>query len=160
MKYILLVLFNAQILVALNAQTISSELISSAGDSFNNSNLSVNWSLGECFTATHAAETYVLTQGFQQGVYTITTVENLQPDIEISTYPNPTTDLIHLNLSGFENLTDLNLTITDHNGKITGIETMNTDTHLIDFSNYSAGTYFISIFQNKRTVKTFQIIKN
>ncbi len=70
------------------SQTASPELISSLGDSFNNTSYQLDWSIGECITTTHTAGDYVLTQGFHQNSYVITAVEDLRADIYMSVYPN------------------------------------------------------------------------
>ena len=46
------------------SQTASLELVSSSGDSFNNTSYQLDWSIGECITAWQAAGAYVITQGF------------------------------------------------------------------------------------------------
>lgn len=76
------------------AQTASPELVSSAGDSFSNSTYLLDWSIGESVTATLSAGTYVITQGFKQSSYDITTNADLTRDVKISVFPNPATDFI------------------------------------------------------------------
>ena len=55
------------------SQTANPELISSGGDSFSNTTYLLDWSIGECVTATHSEGDYVITQGFHQDTYVITT---------------------------------------------------------------------------------------
>ena len=83
-------------LLGANAQTASPELVSSSGDSFNNTSYQLDWSIGECITQTQSADDYVITQGFHQNSYVVTSVEDLRADIYMSVYPNPTTDFISL----------------------------------------------------------------
>jgi len=140
------------------SQTASPELVSSAGDSFNNTSYQLDWSIGECITATHSAGSYVITQGLHQSSYDIATEIDLAQDINITVYPNPTSDLI--SLSGFQTLSGLHVRITDINGKVLQQAEVTNETEQLNFSNYAAGTYFISVTENNQLIKSFKIIKN
>ena len=140
------------------SQTASPELVSSSGDSFNNTSYQLDWSIGELATETYVGSQNMLTQGFHQGKYKLTTVEDLRADIKISIYPNPTSDV--LNLSGFENLSGLSYTISNFSGKVLQTANLAKDIEQINFSNYAAGVYFISVSENNQLIKSFKIIKN
>ncbi len=149
------------------SQTISPELISSSGDNFKNTTYQLDWSLGECITATHTAGSYVITQGFHQNTYVITAVENLATDVNISVYPNPTTNLLTINFptsaTDFptsEGLGNVKITVTDINGKILQQTEVTTYKEQLDFSIYTNGVYFLSVKQENQTIKLFKIIKN
>ena len=75
---------------------------------------------------------------------------------EINIYPNPTTGII--NLTGSQNLSGLNLQITDITGK-TIYTTMGHGPLQIDISNQPAGIYFIKI-QTEHEIIIKKIIKN
>jgi len=141
------------------SQTASPELVSSAGDSFNNTSYQLDWSIGECITATHSAGSYVITQGFHQNSYVVTSVEDLRTDISISVYPNPTTDFISLKIESSK-VEDMQYTITDFSGRVLQTDNFTDDIEQINFSNYAAGTYFISVTENNQLIKSFKIIKN
>ncbi len=152
--------------VGSNAQTASPELVSSAGDSFNNTSYQLDWSIGECLTATHTAGAYVLTQGFHQNSYQITSVKDLAKDINITVYPNPTSDFISLNFVKVQNFGKVSYTITNINGKILQQAEVTNDNEQLNFSNYANGVYFISVVQTEHAlsqqqlIKSFKIIKN
>ena len=149
------------------SQTASPELVSSAGESFINTSYQLDWSIGECVTTTHSAGNYVITQGFHQNSYVITTIKDLVTDVKISVYPNPTTDFINLKIYPVENynrvesskVEDLQYTITDFSGKILQTKKIAEDIEQINFSNFATGTYFITISENKQLIKSFKIIK-
>lgn len=61
-----LVIFNIPFLIS--AQSVSPEVISSAGDYYENVNGSLSWTLGEIATETYTAGNIILTQGFQQPI--------------------------------------------------------------------------------------------
>ena len=142
------------------SQTASPELISSSGDSFNNATYQLDWSIGECVTATHTAGDFVITQGFHQNSYVVTTVEDLRADIEMSVYPNPTTDFVSLNFAKVSNFGKVSYTVTDFSGRVLQTANFAGDIEQINFSNYAVGTYFISVVENNQLIKSFKIIKN
>ncbi len=150
------------ILVRSFAQIASPELIGSAGNTYLNGNFSLNWSIGEPVIDTYAESGIILTQGFHQNCYVITAIEDLRSDIEISVYPNPTTDYINLQLiSGFEirNGDVLQYLITDFGGKILEEGKLFTSIQSLNFSNFASGTFFLKILFKNRIIKTFKIIK-
>jgi hypothetical protein len=142
-----------------NSQTNSPELISSSGDSFSNVNYILDWSIGELATETISANGQILTQGFHQGIYTVTAIEDLRADIEMTVFPNPTTDFITLNFAKVQNFGKLSYTITDFSGKVLQNSNFSNETEQINFAKYSAGTYFIIVQENNQIIKSFKIIK-
>lgn len=144
---------------SLQAQTISSELISSGGDNFANSNLQLNWSLGELQTESFVGSQYILTQGFHQETFAITKIsENPFFDISIVVFPNPTKDFINLKVEN-NDTKGLYYVLFDLNGEKLLSGEFSDLTEQINFSEYTSGTYFIKILQNNKQVKSFQIIK-
>ena len=146
-------------LLSASAQTASPELVSSSGDSFNNTSYQLDWSIGECITATHSAGDYVITQGFHQNSYVVTSVEDLRTDIQMSVYPNPTSDFISLKVESSK-AEDMQYTITDFSGRVLQTANFVEDIEQINFTNYAVGTYFITVLENNQLIKSFKIIKN
>ena len=142
------------------SQTASPELVSSAGDSFNNTSYQLDWSMGECVTATHSGGSYVITQGFHQNTYVVMTVENLRADINMSVFPNPTTDLVTIDFPSSEGYGNVKISVTDFSGKVLQTENFAGDIEQINFLNYAVGVYFISVLENNQLIKSFKIIKN
>ena len=159
MKRIILILGLGFFVFIAKSQTVSPELISSAGDNFSYSNYQLEWSIGEIQTETYSNTENVLTQGFHQNSYIVTTVEDLRADFKISVYPNPTADFISLNVQNLE-FENMQYTITDLTGRLLQNGNITNDIEQFNFSNYAVGTYFISVQQNSQLVKTFKIIKN
>lgn len=151
-----------------NAQTTSPELVSSAGDSFNNTSYQLDWSIGELSTETYAGSQNTLTQGFHQGTYIITSIdENPLLEFTITAFPNPTSNFISLKVNastmlstGSSKVESLQFAVTDLSGKISQTGKILNETEQINFSNYAVGTYIVTISQNNQLVKTVKIIKN
>jgi len=66
MKQTLTILLTALLPVYILAQSVSPEVVSSAGDYYENANVSLSWTLGEIATETYTNGNIILTQGFQQ----------------------------------------------------------------------------------------------
>ena len=55
---------------------------------------------------------------------------------------------------------DVYYTITDFSGKVLQTAKVRSDIEQINFSNYTAGTYFITVQENNQLIKSFKIMKN
>jgi len=68
MKKISTLLAGLAISLTITAQSVSPEVVASAGDYFEGINASLSWTLGEIATETYSNGNIILTQGFQQPV--------------------------------------------------------------------------------------------
>ena len=68
MKKISTLLVGLAISLTITAQSVSPEVVASAGDYFEGTNASLSWTLGEIATETYSNGNIILTQGFQQPV--------------------------------------------------------------------------------------------
>ena len=159
MKRIILIFGLGFFVFIAKSQTVSPELISSAGDNFINSNYQLNWSIGEIQIETYQNLENVLTQGFHQNTYVITAITDLRVDLKMFVFPNPTSDFITLKVENSK-VENLQYTITDLSGKILQNGSFANKTEQINFSSYTVGTYLITISQNNQILKSFKIIKN
>jgi hypothetical protein len=66
MKHCITFFLTALIPAFISAQSVSPQVVSSAGDYFEGTNASLSWTLGEIATETFNSENVILTQGFQQ----------------------------------------------------------------------------------------------
>ncbi len=77
MKRILFVVFFLAGIFQSFAQMGNQDDIATSGEFFSNSNYSLNWTPGECVTETFTASENTLTQGFQQSLYVVTSINEL-----------------------------------------------------------------------------------
>lgn len=141
------------------SQTITQQLISSSGDEFKNNTYQLDWSVGETAKETLAANNQMLTQGFHQGHYIVTAIEQMSDlQFDINAFPNPTTDFIQLKIQT-EKFENIHFTISDLSGKILFAEKQIIVNQKINLSNYLAGVYFLSIYKQNQLLKSFKIIK-
>ncbi|HBF88411.1 MAG TPA: hypothetical protein DDX39_07175 [Bacteroidales bacterium] len=84
------------------AQSISPEVITTGGGYFENNYSSVSITIGEPISETISNGNVVITQGFQQVDYNITSIEDINTiSLSMSIFPNPTTDLLTIKVEDF-----------------------------------------------------------
>ncbi len=138
------------------SQTLSPEAISTAGSSFNNGSNGLNWTLGEPVTSTLNTTSNILTQGFHQDKFTITSVEDENGDSGITIFPNPTIDAIMVQLKFPDKSTSMELYTVE--GKLLSSRSIHSETSFqVDMSNYASGTYVLKI--KNKNLKSYQIVK-
>lgn len=159
MKKNLIILVLAVSYFSAIAQNYNLQLVSSAGDSYQNENFLIDWSVGEIAIETFQSESLILTQGFHQGSLEISTLIN-HSDLNISmkVYPNPTSSYIYLTTEATNE--KLQVIITSLIGTTIFSGEINNSNWKFDFSNYASGTYILLISSNKQTLKSFKIIKH
>jgi len=143
-----------------HGQVTPQDLISPVGDSFENSLYQLDWSIGELSIETYSDTINILTQGFHQGNYSITVVEQVKDlECEINVFPNPATDLITIKLSN-NSYNSLSYNLVDINGKILIVDHLASNQNQIDIKTLTVGSYFFNIISNGKSLKTFKIIKS
>ncbi|MDF2436050.1 MAG: hypothetical protein K0Q95_426 [Bacteroidota bacterium] len=140
------------------AQSASPDVISCSGNSFNNGGNQLDWTLGEPVTSTLSGGNNALSQGFHQPDLLITSLNELQLDYLLNVYPNPTTDIVHLQF------TDLKVTVSielfTSEGKLLESQKVNSNEAQLSLLKYKAGTYLLSVKESGSAAKTFRIIKS
>ncbi len=142
------------------AQSTTPEVVSSGGEFFEGSNASLSWTVGETITETSGNLNISLTQGFQQGSYTIVNIyEKPESKISISIFPNPTTDFINININNSDETFEVWL--IDINGKTIFSDNSITKSSKIDLSSYLASNYILKVkSKDGSLLKSYKIIKN
>lgn len=120
-----------------------------------------SYSVGEIIIGTQTGTNGTVTQGTQQPyeIYTLGNDEFTQINLIMSVYPNPTIDSLTLLIenkkwSDFSfQLFDIGGKIVSKNQKITTAET------LVSMQSFNQGIYLLVVKDNKKTLKTFKIIK-
>ncbi len=78
-------------------------------------------------------------------------------ETEINIYPNPTNDVIQIELPIFDSY---QITVMDMTGRIVyNIRNLNTDTYKLDAKNWSSGMYNINITNSKGELTSKKIVK-
>ena len=139
------------------AQSISKQVISTAGKTQTNSDLKVSWTTGEPVVGLMTAGGNQLGNGYYPAMdLQALSVEDNTLEAQITVYPNPTSQMLYVS---HPEINSFGIQIVDLNGKQVYSGTISKDQPL-DVSNYSQGMYLITI-ENKEANKknTYKIIK-
>ncbi len=161
MKKILLTLLLFASAAHVNAQSISPQVIASAGTHYTGSNAQLSWTVGEPVITTVSNGSNIITQGFHQTLLTIISVEEQSiAGVNVSVFPNPTSDMVNINL--VNNLKDLQMDLFDMNGKLLqtrkiGAAEGNIQISMID---YARANYLLRIYSADGSVNyTYKVQK-
>lgn len=154
---ILIIILGIISLHSVNAQSLERSVFSSQGNSFTNTNFSLDWSLGETIVSTAIATGIVLTQGFQQPSTANISVKQVNKELNISVFPNPVMDKLTLQ---WDNKSEhCMIQILDVKGTvISQCRWMDEDDFSMDWKNYAQGMYFVQLTVNSES-KTIKILK-
>ena len=152
MKYRLLLIF----FVSYSATLFSQEVVSSQGDSYTNSGVSLDFTIGEVVTFTGSNVENILTQGFHQTNWSFVNIENHVPSYEAIIYPNPAEDFLNIQASLYENVSYV---LYDEMGKLILQGRLLTEKTSLEVSQLATGRYSLILNNSKENLKTFNIIK-
>ena len=139
------------------SQTISKQVIGTAGKTQSNSNLKVSWTTGEPVVGLMTAGGNQLGNGYYPALnLQALSVEDNTMDVQLRVYPNPSSQFLYVS---HPELNSFGITIVDLNGKQLYQGTINKEEPL-DISNYTLGMYMVTV-ENAATNKknTYKIIK-
>lgn len=120
-----------------------------------------SYTVGQVVYTTNTGSNGSVAQAVQQPYEISTTVgiNETSIQLELSVYPNPTTNFLSLNVES-EKLKDLSYQLIDLQGKVIDNKKVSTATTTIAMENLPKAIYFLRISNNNQVVKTFRIIKN
>lgn len=148
----------------INAQSISisPEVISSAGATFQENFIQIDWTLGELAVTTIQGISSQITQGFHQTNSTVTSIDEFPQELgDILVYPNPTSERIEMKFN-FDQIRKVKIQMLDINGRV--LWTMERKgsqiEELAEINGLSNGNYFLNfIIDENKYSKTIIIQK-
>ena len=163
MKRNLLILISLLLGLSVGAQQIKQEVIASAGG-YNKSadnTISISWTLGETIIPTFTSQdgSIILTHGFQQKLIITTVEESLEDLVQVTIYPNPTSEMINIR---FQSATDKEILVSllDAQGKL--VKTDRIDVAVLDktinMQDVPAGLYYLRLTKGK-LVNVYKVVK-
>ena len=119
----------------------------------------VSYSLGQVVYTTNTGSNGSVEQGVQQPYEISATVGINESSIslEMSVYPNPTTNYLTLKVEITKNLS---YQLFDMQGKVIVSKKIIDNTTTVVMENLPTATYLLKVTDSNKTVKTFKIIKN
>jgi len=144
----------------INAQSIGSSVLSSAGDTGQQGSVQLSWSLGEMAISRWPTPSGgSVTEGFHQPMLQITQIASLT-SIQVRIAPNPVQSKLQLIVDAKEEK-DLTVALINVEGKIllqiphVGIGNTEMDIH-----HLPSGIYFLSLrYTNEAPTQTFKLVK-
>ena len=149
------------LLLGLGLTTQAQQVPTATGGNASGSGGSVAYSVGQIVYNTNTGTTGSVAQGMQQP-YEISIVLGVDENsikLELTAYPNPTTNYLTLNLGKTE-LSNLNFQLYDMSGKLIESNKITSTIETIRMENLPSSTYFLKVTNDNKEVKTFKIIKN
>ena len=118
-----------------------------------------SYSVGQVVYTTATGTNGSVAQGVQQPFEISVTVgiKETSINLELSVYPNPTTDYLTLKV---DDNSDLNYQLYDLQGKIIANKKVTNATTIIKMEELAKALYFLNVTKNNKVVKSFKIIKN
>jgi hypothetical protein len=161
MSYII-TLFAVFIATNCIGQSISRQVIGSAGTDMSSSDASISWTIGEPVIQTYSANDYMIFQGFHIGTFTVQTPDNLNEGFsgfDISLYPNPLDNQLVIEFDELrENSSLVQLFSVKGEMILSKKIPARSLREQIMLNTYNSGTYFLKIIHNNQK-QTFTIIK-
>jgi len=132
------------------------EVVATQGDSYTKSSGSIDFTIGEVVINTGTDGSNDLTQGFHQTNWNFVSIEDHVPSYEAIIFPNPTSEVLTIRTSTFENVT---YTLYDARGKLVIQDKLSSVKTLIQVSQLAPGAYSLILNNDTQNLKTFQLIK-
>jgi hypothetical protein len=118
-----------------------------------------SYSVGQVVYTTATGTNGSVAQGMQQPYEISVTigVNETTINLELSVYPNPTTNYLTLKVDDFETL---NFQLIDLQGKVIENKKVTATTSTIEMEELPKAIYFLKVTKDNQLIKTFKVIKN
>jgi opacity protein-like surface antigen len=149
------------LLIGLGLTAQAQQATTATGGNTSGSGGTVAYSVGQIIYTTNTGTTGSVAQGVQQP-YEISIVLGVADNsikLELTAYPNPTTNYLTLSVGNAE-LSTLNFQLYDISGKLIESRKIISCIETVAMENLPTATYFLKVTNNNNEVKTFKIIKN
>ena len=137
-------------------KTTAQEIVATQGDSYSNTTANIDFTIGEVIIDTGSDGNNYITQGFHQSSWNFTGLEDYAPNYEVSIFPNPTSEILNIKTSVFENVT---YTLYDAQGKLIIQNILSTEQTPIQVGQLTTGKYSLILSSKNQKLKTFKLIK-
>jgi hypothetical protein len=136
--------------------TTAQAVVSTQGDSYSNASANIDFTIGEVVINTGTDGTNDLTQGFHQTNWNFVGLEDHAPSYEATIFPNPTSEVLNIRTSTFENVT---YTLYDAQGKLVMQDILSSEQTPIQVGQLAPGNYSIFLNNETQNLKTFKLVK-
>jgi hypothetical protein len=135
------------------------ETVPATGGEATGSGGTASYSVGQVVYTTATGTNGSVAQGMQQPYEISVTigVNETTINLELSVYPNPTTNYLTLKVDDFETL---NFQLIDLQGKVIENKKVTATTSTIEMEELPKAIYFLKVTKDNQLIKTFKVIKN
>ena len=134
------------------------EVISSSGGYSEAQDVQLSWTLGEPVIVTVARESNILTQGFHQTKLTITPIETILKDYNISVFPNPAVEIVKIQLKNFQSAC-LIAELFAMDGNLLKQIILADENNILNVQEIPNGSYLLKIRTDTEQLQTFKLEK-
>jgi hypothetical protein len=144
----------------------SQEVVVFSGDSHQNQNFSLDYSIGQLFYQSSPDSEYTgvrttYKEGVHQVYYVDAGIRSLNFDVIAKAYPIPTKGVFNISLDiDVNDFSGLTYSIHSPQGQLITQGMVEKNPFSIDISGYATGVYFVYIYSNMNKTKLIKIIKN
>ena len=121
---------------------------------------SVSYTVGQVAYTTNTGTNGSIAQGVQQPfeIQTVLGVDNFNINLQMSVYPNPTTNWLQLEVKNMD-FTNLYYQLFDLNGRLIENQKITSETSTISMVQLPTAAFLLKVSDNNKEIKTFKIIK-
>lgn len=145
----------------LNVSTLQAQQgVPAAGGNATGSGGTISYSIGVVNYTPIADTSLKINQGLQHAyeIFIYKSIKENKIGLIYSAYPNPIQDILTLKIEN-SNFSNTTYCITDITGKEICTQIINCAETTIPFQDFAPATYFITVKDNEKGLKTFKIIK-
>lgn len=134
------------------------EVISTQGNSYQGTNASIDYTIGEPIIFTGNDGSNSLTQGFHQTKWEYASIDIHNAEFNANVYPNPVENTLTIESEEFNGK---NYAIYDATGRIVSEGNLESEKTQVSASEWAPGSYSVVLFDNdQEKLKTVKLIKN
>ena len=135
----------------------SQEVISTQGYSYNTSNFTLDFTIGEVLMNEYTIGSVVLSQGFHQPSWEIVGFKDHFSDFNVTVFPNPTSSVLNIKTSEIVNFDYM---LVDSKGVSVMKGTVMEKHAMIELNFLSPGIYFLIFKKGIQKLKSITILKH
>ena len=141
-------------------QANAQEAVATTGADISGSNGNVSYTVGQMAYTTDIGSNGSMAQGVQQPyeIQTVLGIDNFNINLQLAVYPNPTTDLLQLEVKNTD-LSNLSYQLFDLNGRLIYDKKITSENSTIAMEQLPSAVFLLKVIDNNKELKTFKIIK-
>ncbi|MBI1287996.1 MAG: T9SS type A sorting domain-containing protein [Flavobacteriales bacterium] len=147
-------------LLFITAEARSQESVNASGAELSGNTGTISYSIGQVVYHTTANSDASFSEGVQQPyeIYTVSGIDRPEIVLQLSAYPNPTIDVLNLSIGNY-NQEELSFQLFDVAGKLVLTDAIVASNTQINMGPFAMATYYLTITDRQKPIKTFKIIK-